>query len=241
MKAFTGPSLIFDLDPYKESSVKEHALGQVAETADGRKFRYSWMGEAITIGRLCTGPAIDTALATMAVITGAADAVEINFTNGATTTTAGYFDEGFATISFGTGAGQIFKIQRLPALSSGASSYVYLEDPISTALDTTSKLDLVQNPNSQVLMTATATLTPVGVSLRAFTTQYYGWLQTRGVAPVFADGTIAAGSGAMNDASAAGAVEIVTEASYIVNPMVGRAYQNAGAQNYWHNIFLTID
>ncbi len=241
MKAFTGPSLIFDLDPYKESSVKEHALGQVAETADGRKFRYSWMGETVTVGRLCTGPAINTSLATMAVLAGAAGATRITFTNAATTTTAKYFDEGFATISYGTGAGQIYKIQTLPALVSGAASYVDIEDPIVTALDTTSKLDLVQNPNSQVLMTATATLEPVGVALIGFTSQYYGWLQTRGVSCVYADATVAAGTWFFADGSVAGGVDVGTEAASIVNPQAGRAYQNAGAQAYWHNVFLTID
>jgi hypothetical protein len=241
MKAFTGPSMIFDLDPFSESSVKEHAIGQVAETQDGRKYRYSWMGEEITVGRLATGPAINTNLDNMAVLTGAAKATRITFTNASTTTTAKYFDEGFALVTYATGGGQTLKIKSLPALVSAAASYVDLEDPIVTALDTTSKLSLVQNPNSQVLMTATATLTPVGVSAITFTTQYYGWLQTHGVCAVHSDNTIVAGTGAFNDGSEAGAVDIATEASYIVNPLMGRAYQLASASGYWTPFFLMID
>lgn len=241
MSRLSGVTTIAGQDIFTQSANKMHALGQLAETSDGRKFRYSWMGEEITVGRLATGPAINTNLATLAVLTGAAGSKRITFTNAATTTTAGYFDEGYATISYATGAGQVFKIDSLPALVSGAASYVDLDDPIRTALDTTSKLDLVQHPNSQVLMTATATLEPVGVSPIGFTSQYYGWLQTHGVAAVYSDSTTAAGSRLNNDGSVAGAVEIVVEADFVVNPDVGRAYQNAGASAYWHNVFLTID
>lgn len=225
----------------KESQYPLHRLGEGAESVDGRKFRYSWMGEAITVGRLATSGAIDTALTGMTVITGAKGDKHIDFTNAATTTTATYFDEGYAVVSLGTGLGQIFRIKSLPALVSGATSIVYLEDPIETALDTTSRLDLVQHPNSQVLMTATATLNPVGVSLMTFTTQYYGWLQTRGVCAVHNDNTIAAGTAVFNDGSEAGGVDIATEAAWVVNPMVGRAYQLAGADTYHHPVFLTIE
>jgi hypothetical protein len=241
MKAFGGVPAIYNVDPYKETSVQYHQLGAIAETGDGRKFRYSWMGEEITVGRLATAGAINTSLANMAVISGAAGSKKINFTNAATTTTAKYFDEGYAIISYATGGGQIFKIDSLPALVSAASSWVYLEDPIVTALDTTSKLDLVQHPNSQVLMTATATLEPVGVSLITFTTQYYGWLQTHGVATVHMDATVAAGTNFFNDGSEAGAVDVGTEAGWVVNPTAGRAYQIAGADEYWTPVFLTID
>lgn len=241
MKAFTGQPAIFDLDPYAESSTQQHQLGARAETADGRMFRYSWMGEAITVGRLATAGAINTNLDNMAVLTGAAGATKITFTNAATTTTAKYFDGGLAVVSFATGAGQVHKIKSLPALVSGAASYVDLEDPLLTALDTTSKLTLVQNPNSQVLMTATATLEPVGVALRTFTTQYYGWLQTHGMCAVHSDNTIVAGTWFFNDGSEAGAVDVATEAASIVNPQAGRIYQIASASGYWTPVFLTID
>jgi hypothetical protein len=236
-----APAAIFDLNPYDENSVQMHQLGTRGETGDGRVFRYAWAGEALTLGHLVTGPAIDTTLGTMAVISGAAGATSINFTNGANTATGSYFSEGFAAISLGTGLGQIFKIDHMPTLVSGGSSYVYLEDPIVTALDTTSKLDIVQNPYAQCLLTATATLEPVGVPLITMTTQYYGWLQTRGVCAVLSDGTIVAGTSFFNDGSVAGAIDVSTEASWVVNPQAGRAYQLAGAASYYHPVFLTIE
>lgn len=237
----SSPATIFDLNPYDENSVQMHNLGQRGETSDGRVFRYAWMGEAITPGRLVQGPAINSTLTNMAVLVGALNAKQITFTNAVTTTTANYWNEGYAFSSYATGAGQTWKIKSLPALVSGASSTVYLEDPIAVALDTTTKLGLVQNPYSQVLMGATATFEPVGASFITYTTQYYGWLQTRGVCAIFSDGAIAAGTAAENDGSVSGAIDVMVEADWVVNPSIGRAYQIAGAQNYWEPVFLTIE
>ena len=241
MKSFGPAPVIYDLNPYEQSSVQMHQLGARGETNDGRVFRYVWAGETLVAGKLVTGPTINANLINLAVLAGAAGAKAITFTNAATTTTAHYYDEGFAVISLATGLGQTFKISSLPALVSAAASAVYLQDPIETALDTTSKLDLVQSPYSQCLHAATATFTPVGVALHAFTTQYYGWLQTRGVCGVLSDATVVAGTGYIVDGSLDGALDIATEASYIVNPLVGRAYQLAGASTYYHPVFLTID
>ena len=55
------------------------------------------------------------------------------------------------------------------------------------------------------------------------------------------DATVAAGTWFFNDGSAAGEVDVGTEAAGVVNPQAGRAYQLAGAQNYYHPVFLTID
>ena len=178
----------------------------------------------------------------MAVVTAAQGATYINFTNAATTTTAGYFDGGFVCVSFGTGIGQTFRITRMDALVSGAASTVYIDGPIPVALDTTSKIDIVANPWHRVMHTATATLQPTGVPLVAVTAAGdYAWLQTHGVCAVFSDSTVAAGSRVNQDGSVAGAVEIVVEADFVVNPDVGYAYHIAGVQNYAHPVFLTID
>ena len=234
---------ILDFDPYsiRTEAGPTHNIGEKVIAAD-RIFRYAVAGEALVAGYLTTEPTGNTSLITMAVITGDINSGEINFTNAATTTTAGYFDEGYVVVSYGTGIGQTYKIKSLAALVSGASSYVYLFDRIKVALDTTSKIDIVANPWNRVLHTATATLHPTGVPLVAVTAAGdYGWLQTRGICGVFADGTIAAGTKAESDGSVAGAIDVVVEADFVVNPQVGSAYHIAGAQNYAHPFFLTID
>ncbi len=234
---------VLDFNPYeiRTDDGPTHNIGEKVIAAD-RIFRYAVAGEALAAGYMTTEPTGNTNLSTMAVISGAAGAKEINFTNAATTTTAGYYDEGYVCVSYGTGIGQTYKIRKMPALVSGASSYVYLNEPIKVALDTTSKIDIVANPWNRVLHTATATLQPTGVPLVAVTAAGdYAWVQTRGVCAVFSDGTIAAGTKAESDGSVAGAIDVVVEADFVVNPQVGNAYHIAGAQNYAHPVFLTID
>lgn len=234
---------ILDFDPLsiKTAEGAAHNIGEKVHAAD-RIFRFAVAGEALAAGYLTTEPTGNTSLTNMAVITGTAGTKEIVFTNAATTTTAGYFDEGYVCVTYATGIGQTFKVRELPALVSGATSTVKLFDPIKVALDTTSKIDIVANPWNRVLHTATATLHPTGVPLVAVTAAGdFCWLQTRGVCAVFSDSTIAAGSRVNQDGSVAGAVEIVVEADFVVNPDVGYAYHIAGVQNYAHPIFLTID
>jgi hypothetical protein len=235
---------VLDFDPYEVRATETdatHHIGEKVIAAD-RIFRYAKAGEALAAGYMTTEPTGNTSLTTMAVITGALGADNINFTNAATTTTAGYFDEGYVCVSYGTGIGQTYKVKSLAALVSGASSYVYLFDKIKVALDTTSKIDIVANPWNRVLHTATATLHPTGVPLVAVTAAGdFAWLQTRGVCAVFSDGTVPAGGSAESDGNVAGAIDAMAEADFVVNPKLGVGYHIAGAQNYAHPFFLTID
>jgi hypothetical protein len=235
-------ALILDFDPYSIRTEAEatHNVGELVVTAD-RKFRFAKAGEALSAGYLAVQDAI-VAEISMAVVSGSKGDDKIVFTNAATTTTAGDYDGGYAVISYGTGIGQTYKIKSMAALTSGGASTVYIDGPIVTALDTTSKLDLVKNLYMDVTMTATATLQPAGVPLVAVTADNdFCWLQTRGVCGVFADGTAAAGTGVENDGSVAGAIDVIVEADYVVNPLVGRAFWHPAAASYAHPVFLMID
>jgi len=239
MKAFTGPSIISSLDPFKQSDVQEQALGQRAETQDGRIFRYAQIGEAITIGAVCVSAAIDATLVNCAVTaTAAIGATSVSFTNAATTATANEYAEGFAIVSYGTGLGQCLKVASHAAWTSGGASTVTLEDPLTIALDTTSKIEFTHNPWHGAMMTASLVTKPVGGALRAFTSGYYGWLQTRGIFPGIADGTITAGYQLQVDGSTAGDVELVGTATQ--QYIIGNAIK-ATASGYHHPIWLAID
>lgn len=235
-------AFILDFNPYEIRTEADatHNIGELVTTAD-RKFRFAKAGEALSVGHLAVQDDV-VAEISMVVIAGAADATTITFTNAATTTTDGDYDGGYAMISAGTGQGQTYKIKHMAALTSGGSSSVEIDHPLVTALDTTSRLDLVKNLYMDVKMTATATLHPAGVPLVAVTADNdFCWLQTRGVCAMRADGTIAAGSGAENDGSVAGEIDVIVEADYVVNPRIGRAFWHNGAQDESHPIFLTID
>lgn len=231
---------ILSFDPYKIRTEEgsDHIIGELVVAAD-RKFRYAKAGEALSAGYLAVQDDI-VAEITMAVLTGAKGATAITFTNAATTTTAGDYDEGYAIISYGTGIGQTYKIKSMAALTSGGASTVNIYDGLVTALDTTSKLDLVKNLYMDVKHTATNTLMPAGVPLVAVTADNdYCWLQTRGIVGIFADGTIPAGNQIINDASSAGAVDVAAAA--VTTPFPGRGFWHAGAAGYAHPIFLSID
>ena len=239
MKSFSGPTIISSMDPFKESAIQEHALGQRAETVDGRVFRYAQMGEAITIGAICVSPAIDATLVNCAVTAAAAiGATSVSFTNAATTATANEYAEGFAIVSYGTGLGQILKVASHAAWTSGGASTVTLEDPLTIALDTTSKIEFTHNPWNGVMMTASSVTVPAGGALRAFTSAYYGWLQTKGVFPGIADGTVTAGYQIMCDASTAGDIDLVGTATQ--QYIVGNAIK-ASASGYHHPIWLKLE
>lgn len=239
MKAFTGPSIISDFNPFDVSSTKQHAFGQKFETQDGRIFRYGKTAEAITIGRLTLGPAIDATLIDCAVTaTAAIGATSVSFTNAATTATANEYAEGYATISQGTGIGQTLKVASHAAWTSGGASTVTLEDPLIIALDTTSKIEFTHNPYSGVYITANSVTVPTGGALRAFDSGVYGFFQTHGVFSAVADGTVTAGYGMMPDASTAGDVDLVGTATqqYIIGNFI-----KASASGVFHPVWLNID
>lgn len=239
MKAFTGPTFITDLDPYKESSIKEHAFGQRAETQDGRIFRYAELGEAITTGSMTVSNAIDATLINCAVTAVAAiGATSVSFTNAATTALANEYAEGYAIISYGTGLGQTLKVASHAAWTSGGASTVTLEDPLVVALDTTSKIEFTHNPWHGCYMTANAVTTVTGGALMPFQSGYFGWLQTRGVFGARADTTITAGYEIVNDSSTLGDVQL--NGIYTQEIAIGHAIK-ASASGYHHPVFLTID
>lgn len=240
MKNFGGAPEIYDLDPYKVSTVQEHQLGARAESSDGRIFRYVKAAGAIIPGDVAVSPAIDAAEINMAVTSAAAiGATSITFTHAATTATANEYAEGYVIVSGGTGLGQILKIDSHAALTSdGTGSIINLQDPVRTALDTTSTIDLERNPFLDVVATASSVTVPAGGALTTFADNDFGWLQTRGVFPGRADGTVSAGFALMVDASTAGDVDLVGTATQ--QYIIGNAIQ-ATASGKYHAVWLRID
>lgn len=243
----TSDATILDFDPYVERTEAgaTHNIGEGVSCADGRKFRYAVAGEAITKGYLAVAPSPDTAYHTLAVTSAAAiGATQIVFTGGASTSTAGEYNEGYAVISYGTGIGSIYQIKYSPVMTSVQTGItIDLWDPIKVALDTTSKLDLVHNNYNGVQMTTSTTVNPAGVSLSGMTASGdFGWLQTRGICPVYSDDTIAVGTIAVADGSVSGGIDGVSETigTTVAQQFIGRAIV-ASVQAYTHPVFLQIE
>lgn len=241
---------ILDFDPYSERTEDgaTHNIGELVSLADQRKFRYARAGEAITLGYLAVAPTPNTALHTLAVLTGAIRSRIITFTNAATTTIDTlaetiYYSEGYACISYGTGIGQTFKIKTIDPVATGAVGTIHLYDAINTALDTTSKVDVVQNTYNGVIMDVLVGNLPAGVALKSITAAGdFGWLQTRGVCALASDDTIAAATDFVADGDDAGKIDGISETigTTVAQHKVGKTIV-AGADTYSHAVFLMIE
>lgn len=92
---------------------------------------------------------------------------QILVTNGATVLNVNKFQGGYASVTAGTGIGQSFRIASHAAAAANATFVVTIEETIAVALDTSSKITLMQNLYKNVIQTpiTTATGATVGISL----------------------------------------------------------------------------
>ena len=208
----TSDLLITAADLLSDSSTQAHNLGERAVSNDGRAFRYVKMGAVAAVpGKLYQAPAEITNHQNLTPTAAAIGDTSLTVTLGATAATANYYSSGWAVVTVTPGVGYQYKIKSHPAASSSGSLTLQLEDKITVALTTSSRIDLVPNPYSGVVVNpTTATSSPVGVAVTAITASQYGWLQTRGPATLLADGAVTVGTSLAASNAVAGAVEAFT-------------------------------
>jgi hypothetical protein len=197
------------------STTQQHVLGEKAVSSDGRTFRYVKAGAvALVPGNVIQSPAIVAnhvnLTPTAAVAVGA---TTVTLTLGATAVTANQYSGGYLTVEIGTtGAGQTLLIKSHPAASGSATLVVTLEDPFVTATSGTVTMSLVQNNYNGVIQAPITTLTgtPVGVALFPIAAGSFGWIVSRGITGVLADGVITVGTVACAvPSAAAGAAKVM--------------------------------
>lgn len=160
----------------------------------------------------------------------------VTVTLGATLATAQQYQGGFAVVNAGTGKGQTLRIASNPAAALSSSMVITLEDAPLVALDTSSKIDLIAAPYSNVVINpTTATASPAGVTLYPLaattgipgTASYvpvYGFVQTGGIVSCLSDVSVAGvGLGIMPSTTTAGAITVATA----TGPRIGDAYQTS--------------
>lgn len=240
---FTGPLQIELQDVRKTSTNKNHALGQVAFTKDGRQFRYGLAGAvALTAGQLVQIPAVVANHQAVAVFAAAASGTKkVTVTLGATAATQDQYADGFLIVrdTSAAGAGQAFPVVGNSVGASSGTCDVYLDESIQKALSTSSVANLEQSPFGGVLVSTTADTTErvVGVPQVDVPVANYGWFQTQGVAAVLGNGAITKGSGVIKSATTAGAVDI--EGASTITQRVGMALQTGTTAKY-NTTYLTI-
>lgn len=240
-----GNPTIAQFDPFASEANQAEDLGARIDLADNRIFRYGKAGASNTAaGKLELAPAPKTNHHNMAVAAAAAAGVtSVSVTLGATAAVADEYDEGFLTINLTPGQGQVFRISYQPAIGSGLTGSITLQDPVITALSTASKANLVHNTHNAFVEAAVATRRAAGVGLIGLTAANFGWLQTGGVAGVLADGTIALGSLIAVSGSVAGAVLVDsgTFSTALATTQVGQASIMAGVDTEYRPMLLQID
>ena len=190
---------------------REHPLGAVGMTPDGRCFRWAFSGEAIGAGQLVMQKGavanhdMDLATATAAAV----GATGITVTLGATAATLDQYEDGAIYINDGAGEGHLYAIRSNPAADSAASLTVTLHETVREALTTgTSLSGLIENDYKDVeIYDADAITGPsLGVAPTEIADNTYFWLQTSGRAAVLIQGTVVIGDAVEASQGTAGAV-----------------------------------
>lgn len=228
---------------YTNSSIPQHTLGTKVTDGAGREFRYVKTGAAIAAGKLCgtyTENATEESLAVQA--NAAIGATTVSITTGGTVVADAYAG-GYMVVTNTPGLGMMYEIES-HAGRTGTGTLAYkLKDPLKVALTTSSKVDMVKNPYSAVTTwvdgSGTETGVPVGVSVYALDSGYYGWVCVHGAASCLADGTLTIGHGVVASDATDGAVEAATAASTEALCPVGYAL-TSGTTTEYPAIFVTI-
>ena len=190
-------------------------LGSVLYYGD-RVFRYGLAGGvALTAGKL-----VQTAVGTKAdhqdlapTAAVAAGEYAISVETAGTDLTANQYKDGYLYVNDGAGEGQCMKIASNPAHdhSSDPSVVITTYDALATAVATSSKVSLIADPWSAVLVAPAAeTGAAMGVPVVDMAASAYGWFQTYGPAAVLTAGTIVLGHNVVRSAGVAGAVAPAT-------------------------------
>jgi hypothetical protein len=241
---FTQRIALSNQDARAVNSTKLHALGTVAETADGRVFRYALAGASnLAAGLVNTSAAKVTNHTNNAVATAAnVGDRQVNITlAGATATTAGQYDGGYLVVNDSAGVGCAYRISGTPVIAGSGTGIIQLHEAIATALTTSSKVSLQYSPwaNTIVHAGSTAALFCNGTNNVAVTAANYYWSQTGGMASVLSDGIIGKGSGAILTTNAvAGA--LLVEGTSAVTQRVATAVE-ATVDTKYYPVFLTLE
>tara|TARA_R110002020_G_scaffold183731_1_gene380152 strand:+ start:51 stop:857 length:807 start_codon:yes stop_codon:yes gene_type:complete len=181
---------------YDESSTARYAIGEKLELADGRVFRYGVSAAAIKAGLLAAPDVSATSLAYEANIviaaangfSPAAGSTQLQITKGSIEENqyAGGYLQIATTLDAGVGEGIQYRIKSNSATAETTAGKVdiYLFDPIKVTLTTASDIIISGNAYNKLITATTTDTLCAGVTPIAFTSGYYGWYQTAGIATV---------------------------------------------------------
>lgn len=208
---------------YDSSTTQHHELGAEFRDKWGRSFRYVKAGASnLVAGNVLQGPAEVTTHQTMTPTAAAIGATSVSATLGITNAvTANQYAGGFLVVDTTPGNGYAYVIKSHPAAAASAACVFTLDEPLKVALTSSSRVSLTANPYNGVIQAPATTLTgtPVGVAVFAIPATEYGWIQTKGVAPVLVSGTPVVGASVGLPAGTAGAVVVNAATLYDIGTL----------------------
>ena len=259
---------------YKIGSNELLEIGQLMMLPDGRTFRFANVGAASSVAGTLQQSAVPVTnhigQTSASGDTGAAGAVQMLLTVGATAVDAGQYDNGVIALeSGGTGAGYYYALPSLrsdftkgPSNAAASTQVTFnLQSGVSVvkALQAgTDVFSLIMNPWRNFVINATAQTAPcAGVALVVGTTHGtidatggnatgtqmgdFQWLQVGGLCVVRTDAsTVVAGQPVTTSGATAGDVALATSTSDTIHPYVGQCVR-AAASAAWSTINLMID
>lgn len=201
MASSAGPTMISSVNFYSFESNPTTALGSLAYTQDGRKFRYALAGAtALVQGTLQQSQTEQTNFKDMSVqaaVAVGATTVPVTLGSTATTqgaTTSGNLVGGLLVVSAGTSMiGQYSRILSHDTASASTTCNFVLEDPIAVALTTSGLVTCYPHMYRLVVQhlgSATNTGLSTGVPVYPVAANKYGWLQTGGLGACLSDATV---------------------------------------------------
>lgn len=227
-------------DARKINASRLHVLGSIAETADGRVYRYTLAGgTSLAPGKLDVAATVNADATNKTVAaTVAAGQFQVVLDAGGTIVADAYKD-GYLTVNDATGEGISYAVAGNSGVTGAGEVTVRLKEPLVVGLTIdVSEVTLTQNPWDSVVISAADQLDmAVGIANNAITNAYYGWVQTRGVCSALADESYAIAQNLTIGSSVAGALEANDAAG---EQNVGVAIV-AGVDTEYREVFLQID
>lgn len=238
----TGPLFIAEGDVYKQTNYKMHDFGALGMAENGDLYRYAKLAADVSAGYLLVSLGREANHQNVALSAAAAIGdTKVIPTMGATAVDANEYDEGWLVFSDNSPEGETYKIISHEANAGSLATDINLDRPLLAAATVASEVALVRNPwncpaVSQLIAERAAGVTSTDWDVSVAN---YGWLKTRGVAPVLGDtagitvGMIACISDQVN-----GAVGVKSDMDAEVP--VGQAMQTVTAGEF-NPIYLEID
>jgi hypothetical protein len=197
----------------EESSTQQGAIGALRETHDGRRFRYGYFAAACNRAVLVSPDYATSSLAETATpIVATAEVGDTAFQITLASKTAGQFAGAYLHMTDHAGEGYQYRIVSSSATGATTSGKVDLviEDPgIIVEATTATDIAISGYPYHHLKISDWSEgHIASGVTVRDMTAEYYGWVQTSGIATVLADGVITKGSPCSLSDGVDGAVEL---------------------------------